>query len=76
MCHIEFVSQEALTNANTVNYTVTFGENVTGVDASDFIFTTSGITGASISSISGSGSTYTISVNTGFGDGTLRLVGS
>ena len=61
------------TNANVVNYTITFSENVSGVDTSDFSLFTSDISGASISSVSGSGANYTVSVNTGLGDGTLRL---
>ena len=61
------------TNAAFGNYTVTFSDNVTGVDASDFTLTSTGITGASISGVSGSGKTYTVSVNTGSGSGTHRL---
>ncbi|MFN8382104.1 MAG: metallophosphoesterase [Anaerolineales bacterium] len=60
------------TNASTVNYQVTFSEAVTGVDASDFLLSTN-INGAAIQNISGSGNTYTVSINTGLGDGTLRL---
>jgi hypothetical protein len=36
------------TNAASVDFTVTFGESVAGVDVSDFSLTTSGLTGASI----------------------------
>jgi len=67
------------TNAASVNFTVTFSESVAGVDIlppfNDFGLTTSpGITGASIASVSPvSGTTYTISVNTGSGNGTIRL---
>src|SRR5262249_6795146 len=61
------------TNAGTVNYTVTFSESVTGVDTTDFVLTTSGVSGASVSSVTGSGSSYTVAVNTGSGDGTPRL---
>ena len=60
-------------SATTVDYTVTFSENVTGVDASDFGFTATGTAGASVASVSGSGDTYTVSVNALAGDGTLRL---
>jgi hypothetical protein len=56
-----------------VNYTVTFSEVVTGVDKTDFALTTTGISGASVSSVSGSGTTYSVVVATGSGDGTLRL---
>ncbi len=60
------------TNAQNVNYLVTFSESVSGVDAADFTLTTN-LSGASITNVSGSGNTYTVSVNTGSGDGTLRL---
>jgi len=60
-------------NASSVQYQVTFSEAVTGVDTSDFVLTTSGITGASVTSVSGSSAIYTVTVNTGSGDGTLRL---
>jgi hypothetical protein len=63
------------TSASSVNFTVTFSEPVTGVDAdgSDFSLVTSGVSGASITNVSGSGSSYTVSVNTGSGNGTIRL---
>ena len=61
------------TNAASVNFTVTFSESVTGVDSSDFTLTTAGVSGAAIASVSGSGNTYTASVNTGSGSGTIRL---
>jgi hypothetical protein len=57
-----------------VQFTVTFSENVTGVGKADFALTKTGaIAGHSISAISGSGKTYTVTVKTGTGDGTLRL---
>lgn len=62
------------TGASSVNYTVTFNESVTGVDTSDFTLTTSGVAGASVSSITPvTASSYTVTVNTGSGSGTLRL---
>jgi beta-lactamase superfamily II metal-dependent hydrolase len=61
------------TNAPSVDFTVTFSQSVTGVDASDFALTTAGVTGASVTGVTGSGTTYTVSVNTGSGSGTLRL---
>ena len=61
------------TAAASVNFTVTFSESMAGVDVSDFSLTTSGVSGAAISGISGSGSTYTVSVITGSGNGTIRL---
>lgn len=61
------------TNANSVQYTVTFSGSAANVTAGSFGLTTTGITGAGITSVSGSGSTYTVTVNTGTGDGTIRL---
>ena len=61
------------TNAASVNFTVMFSESVTGVDASDFALTVSGLSGASIGGVSGSGSSRTVTVNTGSNDGTLQL---
>ena len=39
----------------------------------DFALTITGVTGASITNASGSGSAYTITVNTGAGNGAIRL---
>lgn len=61
------------TNSNTVEFEVVFSGSVTGVTAANFALAISGLTGASIDSISGSGSTYTVIVNTGTGSGTVGL---
>jgi hypothetical protein len=61
------------TSASSVGYIVTFSKPVSGVDASDFTFTTSGVTGAAITNIMGEGTTWTVTVSTGTGDGTLRM---
>jgi hypothetical protein len=62
------------TNATSVGWTVTFSESVTGVDAIDFALArTGGLTGGSVTGVSGSGSVYTVSATTGAGDGTLGL---
>jgi hypothetical protein len=66
------------TSASSVNFTVTFSDPMTGVNTtapfSDFELTTSsGISGASITGVSGTGATYTVTVNTGSGGGTIRL---
>ena len=63
----------AQTNASSMNFTVTFSEAVNGVDAGNFSLTTSGVTGAAITGVSGSGATRTVAVDTGSGDGTIRL---
>jgi len=62
------------TNAASVNFKVNFSESVSGVDASDFALVTGGgIVGASVTSVSGSGKVYVVSVNTGSEDGTVSL---
>jgi hypothetical protein len=62
------------TSADSVSFTVVFSEVVSGIDGSDFSLSTTGnISGASITAINGSGYLYTVTVNTGSGDGTLRL---
>ncbi|NHZ39894.1 Ig-like domain-containing protein [Massilia aquatica] len=63
----------ARTSASSVTYTVTFSENVSGVDTGDFTLATSGSAAGTIASISGSGSTYTVTVDTVAGDGMLQL---
>jgi hypothetical protein len=62
------------TNLASVDFTVTFSETVTGVDASDFSLTTTGtLSGTLVTGMSGLGTTYTVTVGTGSGTGTLRL---
>ncbi|MCI0550534.1 MAG: hypothetical protein L0287_06240 [Anaerolineae bacterium] len=61
------------TSAASVNYTVTFSESVTGVDATDFDLTTTGVSNPTVSGVSGSGAVYTVTVNTGTGNGTIQL---
>lgn len=57
-----------------VDFLVRFSEPVTGVDAADFALTVGGgIVGAAVSTVSGAGSDYVVRVDTGSGDGTLRL---
>ncbi|MGY2884569.1 Ca2+-binding RTX toxin-like protein [Bradyrhizobium sp. USDA 4524] len=67
----------ATTNAQMVNYTVTFSEPVTGVDVHEFSLVTSGVSGASIANVvpvvGSSGTQYTVSVSTGSGDGAVAL---
>ena len=61
------------TRLASVDFTVTFSEPVTGVSSGDFTLTTTGVTGAAVSGVSGSGSVYTVTVNTGNDNGTIRL---
>ena len=60
--------------ADTVKFTATFSEAVSGVDASDFVLATAGnVSGATVRDVGGSGTTYTVTVDAGAGDGALRL---
>ncbi|OWW20686.1 DUF4347 domain-containing protein [Noviherbaspirillum denitrificans] len=62
------------TNGTSVDFTVTFSENVSGVDASDFTLTATGTASGSVASVTAvNGSTYTVKVDTLTGDGTVRL---
>ncbi|RZL19806.1 MAG: T9SS type B sorting domain-containing protein, partial [Pedobacter sp.] len=62
-----------LTNAVFVDYTVKFAHAITGLTVNNFDLTQTGIGGAYVNSISGSGTTYTVNVGTGGGDGSLAL---
>src|SRR5262245_27100836 len=66
-----------LGKASAVHYALTFSEPVTGVNAGDFSLVTTGVSGASIVSVTpvagGNGSQYIITVDTGTGDGTVAL---
>ena len=59
--------------AASIQYTVAFSESVTGVTTDDFQLATSGVTGATITGLTGSGASYTVTVGTGSGAGTVRL---
>ena len=62
------------TNAARVRYVVLFSEAVTGVDKTDFRLDATGtLSGASITSVTGSGAKWIVTVNTGTGSGELRL---
>ena len=62
------------TNAASVSWTVLFSESVTAVDVGDFALVTTGtVAGATITTVSGSGNQYTVTANTGTGNGTLGL---
>lgn len=74
------VSSIVLANTNptngvsSVSWTVTFSESVTGVNASDFALVQSGgVSGASITSVTGSGTTWGVTATTGSGTGSLGL---
>lgn len=59
---------------SSVSWTVTFSKSVSGVDAGDFALVPGGgVGGASITSVTGGGATWTVTANTGAGGGTLGL---
>jgi Domain of unknown function (DUF4347)/Bacterial Ig-like domain len=60
-------------NLNTEHFTVTFSAPVNGIDSSDFTLVGTGTASGSIASVSGSGTTWAVTVNGVSGDGTLRL---
>lgn len=60
--------------ATAVAWTVTFNASVTGVDTADFSLVQSGgVSGATITSVTGSGTTWTVNASTGTGGGLLGL---
>jgi hypothetical protein len=61
------------TNALSVDFTATFSEEVSPVGPDDFTLATTGVTDAEITDVTGSGDTYSVTVDTGSGDGTIRL---
>ena len=63
----------AVSKATTQSFTVTFNEAVVGLDAGDFVLTKTGSATGTVTSVTGSGKTYTVNVGSVGGDGTLRL---
>jgi hypothetical protein len=62
------------TNAENVDYTVTFDESVNNVGTNDFVVTTTNGTATGVvNSVSGTGTTYTVNVNALAGTGKIRL---
>lgn len=61
------------TGLSSVGFTVTFSETVTGVTTGNFTLFAVGVSGASVTGVSGSGNTRSVTVNTGTGSGTLQL---
>ncbi|MDS4041938.1 MAG: hypothetical protein RKP20_12260, partial [Candidatus Competibacter sp.] len=61
------------TAAASVTWTVTLSYPVSGLTASNFTLVPTGVTGASLTSVTGSGTTWTVTASTGTGDGTLGL---
>ena len=61
--------------AATARFSVLFAESVQGVDATDFdvVMNAGDLAGATVQNVTGSGSTYEVTVSTGTGSGTLAL---
>jgi MSHA biogenesis protein MshQ len=71
---INLASTNPTAPATAVAWTVIFSKSVTGVDTSDFsLVQAGGVTGATITSVTGGGTTWTVNANTGSGGGTLGL---
>ena len=60
------------TKATSIRYTVTFSEDVTGVDTYDFNSIASGVS-HTLWTVTGSGKTYTVTINGISGSGTFQL---
>lgn len=61
------------TISSSVSWTVVFGAPVTGLTSSNFSLANTGLTGPSITDVSGSGMDWTVITSTGTGSGTLGL---
>jgi gliding motility-associated-like protein len=62
------------TNAAIIQYRVIFAATVKGLATSNFALATTGnVSGVSITSLSGTGTTYIVTVNAGTGDGSVGL---
>lgn len=71
---INLASTNPASPGSSVSWAVTFSKNVTGVNAADFaLVQAGGVSGASITAVSGSGTTWTVTANAGSGTGTLGL---
>lgn len=71
---INLASPDPTSPGTTVSWAVVFNTSVTGVDVTDFVLVPGGgVTGASITSVTGSGTAWTVTANTGSGTGTLGL---
>jgi hypothetical protein len=62
-----------ITNAVTASFNFKTIQNIAGLTNANFSLVTNGISGAFITGITGSANTFTITVNTGTGNGTLGL---
>lgn len=70
---IDSITTDAPPAATSVEFTVYFSKEVSGVDLSDFVLTTTESATGTLSTISGSGATYKITVSNLIGEGTVRV---
>jgi hypothetical protein len=63
----------SVTNAQTVSFLLKTTQAITGLTNASFSLITEGIDSAYIASVTGSGTSFTVNVNTGKGDGTIRI---
>ena len=68
------ITDPSPTVAATVHWSVTFSAAISGVTAANFILTNpDGLSGATITSVTGSGSNWVVAASTGTGTGLLQL---
>lgn len=60
-----------VTNASTVSWTIVFNGEIIGLSAANFIV--NGPTGATVTSVNGTGTTWMVTLNTGSGNGSLGI---
>ncbi|WP_079435627.1 DUF4347 domain-containing protein [Zoogloea sp. LCSB751] len=70
---VNSISSSNSASATSATFSVVFSESVQNVNASDFTLVTSGSASGTISSLSGSGSTYSLIVNSITGSGTIQI---
>lgn len=71
---INTASTNPTTTGSAVSWTVTFSDSVTGVAAANFaLVQAGGVSGSTITSVTGAGTTWTVNANAGSGTGTLGL---
>jgi hypothetical protein len=61
------------TNLASVSWTLIFSEPVTGLSTANLALVASGVSGATVTAVNGSGRTWTVTASTGSNSGTLAL---
>jgi gliding motility-associated-like protein len=70
---VQMLATPGVANGPEINYFVVFSRSVTGLTKNNFKLKTTGVIGADIVSLQGTGSFYNIIINTGTGNGTIAL---